>query len=65
MLVCRVCGDEKDDREFASIPFFTKYKRHKVIWCSSCQKMWIQMMKEKQRLQRFIEDPTKFVVSFQ
>ena len=64
MVCCRVCGMEKKAEEFSSIPYFTKYKKHKVLWCHDCQKMWMQMRKEKERLEKFVKDDQKFTVSF-
>ena len=65
MIACRVCGDEKEKSEFESIPYFTKWKKHKVFWCRDCQKLYIQMRKDKERLEKFVKDDTKFTVSFE
>lgn len=65
MVTCRVCGQEKDESEFTYVPYFSKYKKHKVVWCRECQKMYMQMKKEKERLEKFLCDKNKFVVSFE
>ena len=65
MVVCRICGEEKDAKDFTTIPYFTKYKKHSVIWCHQCQKLWMDMKKEKERLKKFMNDEQKFSVSFE
>ncbi len=66
MPVCRICGDDKDTKELTHIPYFRKYKKHAVSWCHECQKLWIQMKKEKIRNAGiFNTDPEKFTVCFE
>jgi hypothetical protein len=65
MVVCHICAEDKPKDEFKFIPYFTKYKKHDVIWCRYCQKMWLTMKKEKERVDRFIKDEAKFTVSFE
>ena len=65
MKVCRICGEQKEDKEFTSIPYFTKYKKHSVLWCHLCQKLFMDMKKEHQRLKKFLDDEQKFIVSFE
>lgn len=65
METCRVCAESKRKEEFFFIPYFTKYKKHTVIWCRECQKMYMQMRKDKDRLERFLNDDKKFTVSFE
>lgn len=64
MITCHICGEQKDKEKFSYIPYFRKFKRHDVTWCHGCQKMYMQMKKEKQRVQEFVQDATKFIVSF-
>lgn len=67
MLTCRICGDKKPGEEFLHITNFTKYKKHPVIWCKDCQKLWMDMRKErefKQRKLALTQDTEKFIVSF-
>ena len=63
-MLCHICGEDKKEEEFKLVPYFRKYNKHRVCWCKECQKMYITMKKEKRRLQIFLEDETKFTVSF-
>lgn len=65
MIECHICGQEKIALQFTTIPYFTKYKKYSVIWCHDCQKMYIGMKKEKERIKKFVKDDTKFSVSFE
>ena len=64
MVACRICGEEKEGDQFSYIPYFRKFKKNKVIWCHTCQQMYINMKKQKQRLMDFVMDEKKFIVSF-
>ena len=64
MITCRVCGELKPPEEFHNIPNFTKYKKHKVTWCRICQKLWIDMKKEKERIDKFRSYKAEYSVSF-
>ena len=64
MQACRLCGEEKPLEEFHKVMHFTKVKRHKVIWCRDCQKMYMEMKKEEEKKQTLqIWNPTG-IVSF-
>jgi hypothetical protein len=39
----------KPDEEYNYIAYFTKYKKHPVVWCKDCQRMYVEFMKEEQR----------------
>ena len=65
MLICRVCGETKAEGEFKNITNFTKYKKHAVLWCRSCQKLWLDMKKEKERVKKLLTAEKKFEVSFE
>lgn len=65
MLVCKICGETKPPEDFKAIHYFRSVQRNKVQWCRECQRMWMEMKKDKERIQKFVEDPTKFIVSFQ
>lgn len=65
MVVCRVCAEDFPPEYFTHLPYFCKYKKHKVLWCHECQKMYMKMKKEKDRLINFIQDDQKFTVSFE
>ena len=64
MEVCRICGEKKEARQFTTLPYFTKYKKHSVTWCHACQKLFMEMRKDQIRLKTFLEDDKKFTVSF-
>lgn len=64
MPCCRVCGEHKPDEEFHHVINFTKYKKHKVTWCRPCQKLWIDMKKEKDRMHKLHSIEKNWEVSF-
>jgi hypothetical protein len=68
MKTCKICGETKEDNCFVIIPFFTKYKKHnKVTWCTICQKLYIDMKKEKEHYEKVVEetkDESIFIVRF-
>jgi len=64
MLCCRICGELKPPQEFQSVAYFAKYKKHKVIWCRSCQKMWVDAKREKEYADKYLNTGS-FTVSFE
>lgn len=64
MPCCRVCGENKEDEEFKNVLNFTKYKKHKVIWCKDCQKLWMDMRKDKERHQKILNLGQSHIVTF-
>lgn len=65
MSICRVCGETKPEGEFKNITNFTKYKKHAVLWCRDCQKLWLDMKREKERVKKLLNTEQKFEVSFE
>ena len=65
MPCCRICGEEKSPEEFYHLPNFTKYKKHKVIWCRACQKLWMDFRKQKEYTQKYLNGEQKFTVCFE
>lgn len=65
MLICRICGETKAEGEFKHITNFTKYKKHTVQWCRDCQKLWLDMKREKERVKKLLSTQQKFEVSFE
>lgn len=65
MVTCRVCGEEGDEKDFYSVPNFTKLKKHKVRWCRPCQKLWMDMRKAKEYTEKYLHGTQKFSVSFE
>ena len=64
MVVCRICSENKTEEEFKTIPLFTKHKKHIVTWCQTCQKMYMEMRKDRFKEKKRQEDECKFIVSF-
>lgn len=65
VILCHICGEEKDERDFKSVPYFRKYKKRPVVWCTHCQKMYMEMKRERERQIKVLEeDESKFIVSF-
>lgn len=64
MPCCRICGETKPTEAFRHVTNFTKYKKHAVIWCTECQRVWMNMIKEKERMEKFLKWEQKFVVDF-
>lgn len=65
MPLCRICGESKDPEEFYNVTTFCKYKKHPVVWCRDCQKMWLEYRKEQERLKKILAAEKKFTVSFE
>jgi len=64
MPCCHVCGETKPVEDFRNMPNFTKYKKHKVTWCRACQKVWIDMKKEMEKVRIFRGYVANYSVSF-
>lgn len=64
MVICRICGDNKEASDFKTIPNFTKYKKHTVSWCKECQKLFLDMKRGKEKLKKLKETHFIFDVSF-
>ena len=62
---CLICGEEKEKAEFKNVMYFSTYKKRKVQWCRDCQRMYIGMKKEKERIQQEKERPINYLVHFQ
>lgn len=66
MVACQICGEKKKVSEFYPLPFFTKYKKQVVTWCHDCQKLYIEMKKQRQRHEKLegFQEKDSFTVSF-
>jgi hypothetical protein len=64
-MICRVCGDEKESKEFYRIKHFYRYNHSHVKWCRACQKMFVDMKKQEEILKLREETKGTFVVNFQ
>lgn len=65
MPICRICGEEKVKEDFYHIPNFLKYKKNKVIWCRYCQKLWLDMRKQREYTDKYLNTQQSFSVSFE
>ena len=43
--ICRICGVEKSVSKFRKM--YEMKDVHKKIWCKTCQKMYVEMLKDK------------------
>ena len=64
MPCCRICGEIKEEKEFWNIPYFSKYKKQKVIWCRDCQKMWLDQRRQREYAEKYLFSIQSFSVSF-
>lgn len=64
MPCCRICGEEKEKKEFYKLKYFSQYFNAKKIWCRDCMKMYMNMQKNKDVLDAKLKDKTLFIVSF-
>lgn len=62
---CRICGLQKPISEFKNIFNFTKYKKHKVVWCRECQRMYVESKKQKELVEKLSALSGSYCVSFQ
>lgn len=64
MKVCRVCGQEKEDKHFYRIKGFLDYYRRRIIWCQNCQKMFLEMKRLEKNAKIIEAKNWQFEVSF-
>lgn len=62
-MICRICGEEKEPRQFYRYVEFPKFKKRK-IWCRDCQKMWLEIHKAEEVKREFEERKSYFLVQF-
>jgi hypothetical protein len=63
-MFCRVCGEEKEAREFYRLKHFYKYLNARKIWCRDCMKMFVEMKKEETRKKDLDQKEWLFVLRF-
>lgn len=63
-MICRLCAEDKESKEFYRIKHFYRFNKSHVIWCRDCQKMYVDMKKAElaQELQKKMAGT--FVVKF-
>ena len=64
MLVCKICGESKEQKEFSKLKYFYKYHKSEAQWCKMCQKMFLEMKKEEERKENFLQIPFVARVEF-
>lgn len=65
MKICRVCGVEREDKDFYKIKHIYKFINYgKKVWCRDCQKLYVEMKKEEERKKKFDCIGFVFDVSF-
>lgn len=60
---CHICGETKETKDFICLPRFSKWK--KKWWCRDCQKLFLDMKKQKEKEVILSTSKDVFTVSFQ
>lgn len=63
-MICRVCGEEKDEKQFYKLKHFHRDKKEKKFWCKDCMRMWIELETENKRKKEFQEKIGPFKLEF-
>lgn len=64
-MICRLCGNEKESKEFYRIKHFTRFYRRPIIWCRDCQRMFVEMKKNEKAIELQKEMAGSFCVKFE
>lgn len=64
MKCCRICGEEKEDKEFYKLKYFYRYIKASKVWCRDCMRLYVQMKDQEKRIETFLESTALFIVSF-
>lgn len=64
-MFCRICGEEKDKKEFYRLKHFSKLLSVKKIWCRDCMKMYVDMKKEQEQQKNLQEKEWIFTLKFE
>jgi hypothetical protein len=69
-MFCRICGEEKDKKEFYKLKNFSRYfsaKKFfatKKFWCRDCMRMFIEMRTEQEKAKELQQKVWNFVLKF-
>ena len=63
-MICRICGNEKEDRDFHKLKNHIQYKLKHRVWCRSCQKMYVDMLLIQEKKKTLVEAKANHVVVF-
>ena len=64
-MICRVCGEQKESKDFYKVKHFYKYHHCRIIWCRDCQKMYVQMKKQQEIQKELEKSRGTFCVQFE
>ena len=64
MRTCRVCGERKDEIEFFKLKHFYKWNKSNVVWCRTCQRLFMDMKEEEARQRQFQDIKLCHLVTF-
>ena len=64
-MICRICGEEKEKKEFYKVKHFYKVMNQRKIWCRDCMKLYSEMKKEEKRVFELKEKEWNFCVKFE
>jgi len=63
-MFCRICGEEKDRKEFRKIKHHVEYKLKHRIWCRDCQRMYVQKCMIDEKIKLIVDKVVTHVVVF-
>ena len=63
MRICRICGEEKEDKEFYRFPYFPLSNRN-TVWCRTCMRMYLHMKKQEEMARLVTAKTTHFCLKF-
>lgn len=61
---CRICGEDKEKKEFYRLKHFFKILPGKRHWCRDCMRMYIEMKKEEQQKKNLETKEWIFTLNF-
>ena len=47
VMICRICGEEKECKEFYRVKHFQRFHNKDVKWCRVCQKLYLEMKRQE------------------
>ena len=63
-MICRICGEDKQKRDFYRLKHFYKYLNVKRIWCRGCMKLFVEMKREEKKEKELQQKEWIFCVKF-
>lgn len=65
MKVCRICGEDKEDKYFYKLKGFDQYCHRKVVWCHTCMKAYMELKNKENEKKSLMKKVWLFSLSFQ